>query len=142
MPAHRKDYDEAVDMYNSGLSIGAIATSYGMSRQAMHKILKRRNVSLRPNLRFGEDNHFYRGGIVADDQAQNALEQAIERGGILRPERCQECGSNDKFSDGRTAIQGHHTDYNKPLEVMWLCQKCHHEWHKHNKPIARGEYAQ
>lgn len=142
MAAHRKDYDHAVSMYNDGLSIEAIAASYGMSRQAMHKILKRRNVTLRPNLRFGEDNHFFRGGTIADDQAQNVLEHAIESGEVIRAERCQQCGSSDKFRDGRTAIQGHHTDYNKPLEVMWLCQRCHHEWHKHNKPIVRGEYAQ
>lgn len=141
MGAHRKDYDKAVEMYNNGLSIGNIATKYGLSRQTMYKILKRRNVMSRPNLRFGDDNHFYRGGTVADDHAQNALEHAIERGGVVRPEHCQQCGNSYEFSDGRTAIQGHHTDYNKPLEVMWLCQKCHHEWHKNNKPVARREYA-
>jgi predicted DNA-binding protein YlxM (UPF0122 family) len=142
MPAHRKDYEQAVTMYNNGLSIEEIAVSYGMTRQAMHKILRRRNVSLRPNLRFGDDNHFYRGGSLADDHAQNVLEEALEKGRAVRPERCEQCGIAARFADGRTAIQGHHTDYNKPLDVMWLCQKCHHEWHKHNKPIARGEYAQ
>jgi ribosomal protein L37AE/L43A len=23
--------------------------------------------------------------------------------------------------------------------VIWLCQKCHHEWHKNNKAIERKE---
>lgn len=137
MSAHRKQYDVAVQMYENGISIAEIAGVYGVTRQAMHKILKRRNITPRTNLRFGKDNHFFRGGSVADDEAQNALEQALARGEVIRSDTCQQCGSSERFRDGRTAIQGHHTDYNKPLEVMWLCQKCHHEWHIYNRPIAR-----
>ena len=40
------------------------------------------------------------------------------------------------FCRWKNRIQAHHCDYNKPLEVMWLCQKCHHEWHKNNKAVA------
>ena len=51
------------------------------------------------------------------------------RDGKLIPElSCSCCGSTEK-------IEGHHDDYTKPLEVRWLCEKCHTEWHRHNKPI-------
>lgn len=139
MPAHRKDYSTAEKMYNDGSSLDQVATAHGITRQSMHKILSRRSVAMRPNLRYGNDNHFFRGGSVADDEAQNDLEWALAQGKITRPDSCEQCGSSERFSDGRTSIQGHHTDYNKPLVVMWLCQKCHHNWHIHNTPIAKGE---
>ena len=132
MAAHRKDYDQAVDMYNSGLSVEEVADYYGVTRQSMWMVLKRRGVEFRDNKRFDDQNHFYRG-TKADDHAQNVLEKAIQSGRVERKTVCECCGKSYTFKDGRTAIQAHHCDYNRPLDVMWLCQKCHHEWHKHNK---------
>ena len=131
--AHKSSkYQEAPAMYEQGMSIADVAEFYGITRQAMHDILKRRGVECRSNLRHGKDNHFYRG-TKASDKAQNLLEKAMEKGVVQRQTHCQECGSTGEFKDGRTMIQAHHTDYSKPLEVMWLCQKCHHQWHKTNK---------
>ena len=31
---------------------------------------------------------------------------------------------------GETKVQAHHEDYNKPLEVIWLCVNCHIKLHK------------
>jgi hypothetical protein len=41
---------------------------------------------------------------------------------------CEVCGSAKN-------AQAHHDDYDKPLDIRWLCPKHHAEWHKHNKPI-------
>ncbi len=131
-----KDYDGAVQMYESGFSIQEVADYYEVTRQGMWKILKVRNVVMRPQLKYGEDNHFYRGGSVASDNAQNVAEKAVERGTLVR-KPCEICGAQGSFSDGRNEVQAHHNDYNKPLEVRWLCQKHHHEWHLTNKPVAK-----
>ena len=132
MAAHRKDYDNAVKMYESGFSIEEIADYFGVTRQSMWKCLKRRGVEFRDNTRYGLENRFWRG-TKADDRAQNILEKAVQKGIIQRKTVCECCGASGTFSDGRSMVQAHHTDYNKPLDVIWLCQKCHHEWHKHNK---------
>lgn len=126
--------EQAKDSYIDGMSLGDLAHIYGVTRQAMWDLIRRRT-TLRTQKRYGKDNHFYRGGARADARAHDILEKAVLYGKLHNPETCESCGSTDRFKDGRTAIQGHHDDYNKPLDVRWLCQKCHHEWHKHNEPI-------
>lgn len=134
-----KDYSLAIKMYEKGNSIQQVADYYSVSRQSMWKSLQRRGVKFRSNLKFGEENHFYRGGSTEDGYCQNLTEEAIERGLLIRPDECENCGENYRFTDGRTAIQAHHVDYNNHMNIMWLCQKCHHEWHKNNKAILRDE---
>ena len=118
----------AVELYQSGLSLADVSSCFSVTRQAMHDLLKRR-IELRPQLRYAFDNHFYRGGAKAVDQAHNIVEKAVMRG-LLIPAPCEQCGSDGVFSDGRREVQAHHDDYSKPLSVRWLCQKCHHDWHK------------
>lgn len=55
-----------------------------------------------------------------------------------RPECCSECGRNPGLGkNGRSLIEAHHDDYNKPDEVRWLCSLCHAFWHSGNTP--KGE---
>ena len=131
-----KGIEEAVKMYEKGLSLQDIALYFDVSRQSIHQLLKKK-INLRPQKRLGNDNNFYRGGIKANDKTQNILESAIRKGIVVRKTHCELCGESGVFKDGRTKIQAHHFDYNKPLDVMWLCQKCHHEWHKNNKVIEK-----
>lgn len=63
-------------------------------------------------------------------KAQNKFNHAINSGKILRPIFCDNCPSS-------VNVQGHHDDYNKPLEVRWLCGKCHRIWHESNTPLNR-----
>lgn len=43
------------------------------------------------------------------------------RRGKIKKQPC-ECGESDS--------QMHHEDYDKPLEVIWLCRECHLELHR------------
>lgn len=47
----------------------------------------------------------------------------VKLGKLLRPKRCQKC----KTDQGK--MEAHHEDYDKPLEVVWLCFKCHKKIH-------------
>jgi flagellar biosynthesis GTPase FlhF len=55
--------------------------------------------------------------------AHSLILWAIRTGVMIRPEKCEECGMKDK-------IQGHHENYLRPMEVKWLCRKCHLEKHR------------
>ena len=55
--------------------------------------------------------------------ARIALFHAIQIGKIIRPEECSVCHKKIK-------VEGHHPDYSKPLEVIWMCRRCHFDLHK------------
>jgi len=61
-------------------------------------------------------------------QAHNAINNGLRDGKITRPSCCETCQRESE-------LYGHHCDYNKPLDVMWLCDPCHKQWHKDNTPI-------
>ncbi len=53
-------------------------------------------------------------------RAHNAVTNAI-RDGKMEKEPCLFCGSSK--------VEGHHRDYSKPLDVIWLCPQCHKRLH-------------
>lgn len=70
-----------------------------------------------------------RRGMAPEESAKRqaarlVLAKAIKAGEVLKPNFCSEClGST-------VAIEGHHSDYLKPLEVTWLCKPCHAKAHR------------
>lgn len=55
-------------------------------------------------------------------KARDIVKKA-KKSGKLIVQPCSICKNTDR-------IHAHHEDYNKPLEVIWLCSKCHHEKHQ------------
>ena len=43
--------------------------------------------------------------------------------GIVRPEKCSICGEVAETI-------AHHSDYDKPFDVIWMCRHCHSVWHR------------
>jgi hypothetical protein len=59
-------------------------------------------------------------------RARLAVRLAIKRGDLIRPSSCSRCGvTPPPAADGRSQIHGHHHDYSLPLDVEWICAKCH-----------------
>lgn len=65
-----------------------------------------------------------------ENHARCILNNAIRDGRILKPTHCSSCGIKP------TRLFGHHKDYYKPLEVLWLCQPCHALEHKKLKALG------
>ncbi len=60
-------------------------------------------------------------------EAPIAVGNAVRDGKLIKMP-CEICGN--------TNAHGHHDDYNKPLDVRWLCVTHHAQWHRNNKPIV------
>jgi formylmethanofuran dehydrogenase subunit E len=63
--------------------------------------------------------------------AVNSVNNAIRTGKIKKPDACSRCGET------ACRIEGHHPDYSKPLDVIWLCETCHKLEHKRLREISR-----
>lgn len=55
-------------------------------------------------------------------RAWKAVERAVARGRLTRPDRCA-CGR-------AMPVIAHHDDYTRPLDVAWLCHACHRARHE------------
>lgn len=60
--------------------------------------------------------------------AERLLNAAIKKGHIARPETCSICGKQCK-------PDGHHSNYDLPYDVVWVCRGCHKQLHNDNSNI-------
>ena len=70
----------------------------------------------------------YRERFPIKYKAHNIVNNAI-RDGKLFPMPCEICGNR---------AVAHHDDYAKPLNVRWLCQAHHKQWHSDNGEGKNG----
>jgi hypothetical protein len=63
-------------------------------------------------------------------KAWGAVSYAVRTGKLIK-QPCKLCASTVR-------VQAHHHDYTKPLDVEWLCFKCHRE-HAHGQTIRSNQ---
>lgn len=87
--------------------------AYDMARAKLdHRVAAAKAVTAR---RRAENPEMY--------MAHCLVNNAVRDGRLKKPSQCQWCGRVAR-------IHGHHDDYSKPLDVMWLCAPCHKQRHK------------
>lgn len=113
---YRKDNEDRLKEHNKLPHVkerqkARAKTTYGRSRMAVYNKRARSK---------------YKNAAIA----RNKFSNAVTCGKIIRVDQCSKCGSMIR-------VQAHHSDYSKPFEVIWLCEKDHKEWHKNNTPLNR-----
>jgi len=123
-PECGKDYIARIDELKRGK--GSEYCSRSCSKKA----------EMRERNQEGKNNPNWKGGVSEDlyrykkkqmkrnpekIKARKKLYNALRTGKIQR-KPCEICGEEE--------THGHHEDYDKPLDVRWLCQKHHREYHE------------
>jgi hypothetical protein len=60
-------------------------------------------------------------------RAQRLAAKALKSGKITRATKCSRCSIEN------VRLEKHHPDYSKPLDIVWLCSKCHGYEHRKHK---------
>ena len=87
-------------------------------REYWHRSKKRRKQTALSSKKWRERN-------PEKARAHNVFHRAMKAGKIQRG-ACQVCGTTKN-------IEGHHHDYSKPLDVVWLCRHHHGRAHSHRR---------
>lgn len=96
-----------------------------MKRRATINAWQAKNPSASKTIR-AEAKRAWKSQNKAKTRAQSVISNAL-RDRKLTPCPCRVCR---KLYNQEVKAHAHHCDYNKPLEVMWLCPKHHKAWHR------------
>lgn len=88
------------------------------ARAAYAETERGREVSAEAKRKWQQNNQEKRAAHVI-------LGNAVRDGKIEKPSTCQRC----KEPTYSRRLHAHHHDYAKPLDVEWICAKCHREEH-------------
>ncbi len=135
MPPRKLSDEQATslaELYTQGMGSIELGKKFGLHHTNVRVYLRRQGVPIRPvgvyDHPHGAANRMYRGGPRSSRKVTLVVFHAIRAGRMKRETACKECGS-DRY------VEAHHDDYNKPFDVRWLCRRCHHAWHVHNRAV-------
>jgi hypothetical protein len=75
-----------------------------------------------------EHTQKYRAENPEKYKAHTMVNTALRTGKLMKPAACSSCPSEFK-------LHAHHDDYSRPLEIRWLCARCHAKWHAVHSPF-------
>jgi hypothetical protein len=87
-------------------------------------LLQRVEAGRRGGIKSGKNRKHEPNEALIREGARRILAKAVRNGMILKPAFCGDCGKTGEV------IEGHHSDYSKPLQVDWLCKECHTKTHR------------
>ena len=56
-------------------------------------------------------------------KARSDLNHGLRDGKVFKVQYCEGCGKE-------VFLEAHHFSYNYPLDVLWVCRKCHNKIHR------------
>lgn len=77
-----------------------------------------------------QNNKKWRANNPQKAKAHSIVNEAIRTAKLVKPSKCSCCNLEKE-------VQAHHEDYEKPLQIIWLCSTCHSNLHK-QKRIENG----
>ncbi len=88
------------------------------------KVRRKKYRQEHPEFKIYENN--YKKNEPEKIKARAKLKYNVRAGNIQKPDICEICR---KFFSKQN-LGGHHNDYNKALEVIWVCAMCHKTLHQ------------
>ena len=64
-------------------------------------------------------------------KATSRINHLVEKGKLAKPMACEVCGKVGR-------VEAHHANYSKPLDVIWVCKKCHYKLDEERREKERA----
>lgn len=106
------------------------AVDWGRKNRTKKREAVRKYSASMPSSKRRENNKKLRERHPEKYRARIAVQTAIRNGSLVRG-ACRDCGNSKTHA--------HHTDYSRPLDVVWLCHPCHMREHYPPMLAARSK---
>lgn len=92
-------------------------------RRNREKLIQKAKEYRKKNPKKLETTQKFRKNNPEKARAYSAVGNALRSGKLQKPDLCEKCMKKKK-------VEAHHEDYSRPLDVTWLCKKCHLGLHR------------
>jgi len=116
--AKKKERDRKYSQTEQGKKARAQARIKYLKTSKGKIVASKTNKKYRQTQRYKDAVTKYRLKFPEKRQANIDVMNALHCGKLIRPDLCSVC-------DKTCIPEGHHPDYSKPLEVIWVCHDCH-----------------